>query len=61
VYISSEIRRALGIRKGTKLRIHVEGDRIVLTVEKNVVKLVGRGSEWGSEAFLDAGKALVFE
>jgi len=41
--------------------MHVEGDRIVLTVERSVFKLVRRESEWGREAFLDAGEAFVSE
>ncbi len=61
IYIPSEIRRALGIRKGTRLRIHVEDDKIVLTIEKDMVKFVERRSEWGKEAFLDAGEALASE
>jgi len=59
IYLPSDIRRKLGLHKGTKLRVTIENGRIVLAVEDRGVKLVRKGGTWGSEAFPDAGEALA--
>jgi len=59
VCIPSSIRRKLGIGKGSKLKVSVEDNKIVLIPEKNNVKFLIRSKPWGKEAFPDAGEALV--
>jgi len=61
VYIPSEARKRLGVRRGTRLRLSVEDSRIMLVVEEPRPRLVRRGRGWGPGAFLDAGEALAAE
>ena len=61
IYLPSEIRRKLGLRKGDRLKVHVKGQAILLEVEGREVKKLRRNAPWGEEAFLDAGEALVSE
>ncbi len=58
MYLPSEVRNALGLRAGDRLRVEIVDGKIILVPEKRIKKL-RRGCAWGSEAFLDAGEALV--
>ncbi len=58
IYIPKDIRDKLGIKSGDEVKLVVEGDRLVILVERRV-KTLKRGRRWSREAFPDAGEALV--
>ena len=59
IYFPSEVRRRLGLRKGSRLRASIEDNKLILTAEEKGVKIVKRGRPWGGEAFPCAGEVLV--
>ncbi len=58
VYLPSDVRRKLGISKGSRMRLIIEDDKIIL-VPVREKRLLKANRKWGPEAFLDAGEALV--
>ena len=59
VYLPSEVKKMLGLKKGDRLRVRVRDRAILLEVEERNLRKLRRGTPWGAEAFLDAGEALV--
>jgi len=57
VLIPSEVRKLLGLKRGSKLRVRVKEGRIILERPLPETKKIRAGRKWGSEAFLDAGEA----
>jgi len=61
ILIPSKIRKMLNIKRGTKLRIDIEGEKIILKRTLPKVIKVKANRKWGGEAFLDAGEATFGE
>jgi AbrB family looped-hinge helix DNA binding protein len=49
--IPMEIRKKLGIKEGSRLRAHAEGDRVILTKVPSVFDLAGTSKLTKEEAF----------